>query len=126
MSNIIEAQTLYTYAGKTFSLEVDLTLATQEGDDTGTPINITGWTVALMVKTRNSDSDASAKLTKINTSHNDPTNGITGFTFTPVEMDAVPEGRYVYDIQTKDALGNESVTIQGILNVVSPTRTGHL
>ncbi|MFX1499386.1 MAG: BppU family phage baseplate upper protein [Promethearchaeota archaeon] len=76
----------------------------------GIPFDLTGSTVYITVKERLEDPDSNALIQKTQTTHVDPVNGITSFTFTSADTNFNP-GIYFYDIQVKDT-GDEISTFK--------------
>lgn len=74
--------------------------------DDGDPIDISGWTVTVTVK--ETVGDQSYAIQRTITTHDDPANGLTSFTFTGTDTDGL-QGEYVYDIQI-DTDGGETYT----------------
>ncbi len=78
-------------------------------DQSGEPINITGYTVFFTVKRKGtlkgSDTDTQAIIAKTITVHSDPTEGQTTLTLTNTETTILPTGSFVADIQIKDDSG---------------------
>lgn len=72
-------------------------------DAAGAPIDITGATVTMTVNTDKSPIDDSGAIIKIvQTSHTDPTNGITQLKITNAIGQNLVPGKYWYDIQVID------------------------
>jgi len=84
-------------------------------------INITGYTFYFTVKSSYSDSDATAKINKTITSHNDPTNGQTTVTLSATDTNQTA-GNYYYDIIMKDGSSNVTTLLHGIFKVLSRVR----
>jgi hypothetical protein len=81
-------------------------------DAQGNPLDITGWTVFVTVKEDTSDSDADALISKDITSHDEPKNGKTSFSFTSSETDGIT-GTKEFDVQTKDTANDISTVLRG-------------
>ena len=84
-------------------------------DSNGTAIDITGYTVFFKVKEEfdTDETDANAVISKVITSHSDPTSGITTFSITDTDSDLEPK-RYYYELRYKDtsdliAAGDDAV-----------------
>jgi hypothetical protein len=83
--------------------------------DDGTAWDITDWTFWLTLKESPSDADADATVgPKTNTSHADPTNGITNFELAPSET-ADLHRRYYYDVQQKRPDGSVKTVLYGTI-----------
>jgi hypothetical protein len=80
----------------------------------GTPIDITGYTVVMTIKTGYEVDDDDATLQKEVTSHTDPTNGITDIVITPDEWEDIVAGEYVYDIQITTTTGAVYTPMSGV------------
>ena len=76
-------------------------------DADGNAINLTGATVFLTVKKKQTDPDTAAIIAKKVTSHSQATAGITAVTVTHTDSN-VAVGSYYYDIQLVDS--NTTVT----------------
>ena len=104
-----ETVTLKIVGGNTVNFILTFT------DDAGTAIDITGWTVWMTVKENINDADASAKIQKKVTSHTTPLSGITTITMSATEtaglLTSTTVGRYIHDIQIKNA-SSEIYTIE--------------
>ena len=75
------------------------------------PIDITGYTFLFTVKSKISDTDASAIIKKTITSHSDPTNGVTQIAL--VESDTEDQsGSYLYDFQRLDTSTDRAVILK--------------
>ena len=74
--------------------------------------DITGYTVFFTVKSKTDTAtdDSSALIQKTVSSHTDAVNGQTSIDLTETDTRIDP-GKYVYDIQAKDADGNISSTV---------------
>jgi hypothetical protein len=78
------------------------------------PKDITGWELWVTVKKDMSDADSDAVIQKHVTSHDDPSGGITSFTFTPSDTSAL-SGNYYYDIQLKTDSGETATPLYGTM-----------
>jgi hypothetical protein len=85
-------------------------------DDTGDPIDITGWTVKFTVKEDLDDTDANAIIKKEVTSHFDAANGKTKVQLTHDDTDQAIRN-YYYDIQVKTAADEVFTIMAGLLVV---------
>jgi hypothetical protein len=75
--------------------------------ESGTAIDITGYTLFFTVNASNSPTtDSAAVIEKSVTSHLAPTLGQTRITLAPSDTDSITPGTYYYDIQVKDGSGN--------------------
>lgn len=90
-------------------------------DEDGARQDITGWTVFFTAKTKTSDADASAIISKTITTHTDPTNGETQISLTATDLATV--GRYVYDVQVKTDVGDIKTVLEGNLNIQQDVTT---
>ena len=88
-------------------------------DASNQPINITGATVWLTVsKTSNPSTDDNAVIQKSTTSHSNPTQGESSITLTSNDTE-IAIGRYWYDTQVVDSLGNVTSASKARFIVVS-------
>jgi hypothetical protein len=83
--------------GDTYNLDVQILDANENVFD------LTGCTVFLTVKRNLQDSDSLALINKTITSHTNPTNGETTFSFNASDVNYV--GEFYYDIKIKDSNG---------------------
>jgi hypothetical protein len=75
--------------------------------ESGTAVDITGYTVFFTVNASNSPTtDSAAVIEKSVTSHIAPTLGQTRITLDASDTDAITPGTYYYDIQLKDGSSN--------------------
>lgn len=83
---------------------------------TGTPQNITGWALSWMLKKRQTDTDAAAKVTKTTAggtiSMTTPGSGVCEVGISDTDIDALPAGLYWHELKRTDA-GSETVLIYG-------------
>lgn len=86
-------------------------------DSSGAAINITGATVFLTVKEKLSNIDDDAVIAIDQTTHTDPTHGITQITIDSTTSASLDEKNYFYDIRLKQSGGLISTTDTGIFNV---------
>ena len=82
-------------------------------DQTGAPIDITGWKFFLTMKSSLDDADGSAVIAVDVTAHSDPTNGKTLIKAPDGAADSL-DGDYYYDIQYKDTSGVIETVMSGI------------
>lgn len=94
----------------------DETVTITRQHEDGSPIDITGYTVWLTVKESRSDADADAVVQKQETTHTDPTNGITELTLTAADTEPLA-GSYYYDVQEKTAGGTVNTLLAGVFHV---------
>jgi len=85
----------------------------------GTPEDITGWTVYFIVKENMNDTDDNAKISKVVTSHSDPTSGKTLISLDSSDTD-IDSGVYYYTMDFKDDENHEDVLFRGRLKIVEP------
>jgi hypothetical protein len=78
--------------------------------------DLTGWIIYFTVKSKLSDPDTSAIITKDITDHIDAPNGKTLIELTPEDTD-IDAGSYYYDIITKDTQENISLIANGRMTV---------
>lgn len=95
--------------------DTDLQLTFTDVD--GNPIDLTGGTVYLTVKTRPSDSDDDAVLAKELTEFDTPETGVCIIQIASDEADIAP-GNYFYDVQLK-LNDNIASAKKGIIRVLS-------
>lgn len=76
----------------------------------GDPLDITGYTVFFTVKKNINQTDDQAVISKTNTIHSDPTNGISIITITTSETNDLQPGVYLYDIGYVNATKNVKKT----------------
>jgi hypothetical protein len=87
-------------------------------DENGAAVDITGWSGYWTCKADYNDTDANAKFQIKVTSHTDPTNGITTFTWTNAHTNQ-DVGEYFYDIVfvTNDATAKVYQMVSGKLYI---------
>ena len=90
-------------------------------DEDGAREDITGWTVFFTVKTKSSDVDASAIISKTVTTHTDATNGETQISLTSTDLATV--GRYIYDVQVKTDTGDIKTVVEGNFTITQDVTT---
>ena len=88
----------------------DVTLSLTFKDSAGVAINITAYTVYLLVKRNKYDADAQAVLSKTVTSHTAPTLGQTQIALTNAET-AVLNGSYYYSISYLTGVSGTKKTV---------------
>ena len=84
----------------------------------GAYVDITGWTVFFTAKSKMTDPDASAVISKTITTHTDAENGETEITLTLTDTTLTP-GSYYYDIiiQDDDSPANRHLVLEGKLTI---------
>jgi len=80
-------------------------------DEDGAREDITGWTVFFTVKTKSSDPDATAIISKTVTTHSDAVNGETQLSLTSTDLATV--GRYIFDVQVKTDVADIKTLVEG-------------
>jgi hypothetical protein len=80
---------------------------------TGSPLNITGFSVYFTVKNSISDLDGSAIIQKIVTTHTSPINGSSNFILNNSDTSGLSEKTYFYDIQFKNTSGQRTTVTRG-------------
>ena len=75
-------------------------------DGNGDPIDITGWTLFLTIKTAidNETDDSGAVVTKTVTTHTNPTQGETTVSILDTDTNELNAGDYYYDFQVKKSI----------------------
>lgn len=86
----------------------NVTLSLTFKDAQGVAIDITNYTIYLMLKRNKYDADSAAALSKTITSHSDPTHGITAISLSKTETEAL-NGTYYYDLVYKTANTNGTI-----------------
>jgi hypothetical protein len=87
-------------------------------NETGTPINITGYTLFFTVKEEyTSTTDVDAAISKTITSFTSPTIGNTVINLTNNDTENLTEKDYYYDFQLKDTTGKIASTVRGLFSV---------
>jgi hypothetical protein len=84
----------------------------------GSVVDITGWTIILMVKEKMADADFEAVINKTITVHSDPTQGKSLIRLETTDTDIIPKS-YYYNIKFKDAQSpqNIGIIIRGRLTI---------
>jgi hypothetical protein len=93
------------FAGNDVIVEMEYT------NDDGTPVDLTGCTLFLTAKRKETDDDVDALIAKMWATHTDPTNGITEVALSKEETALV--GRWPTDVQLKDAGGKVRTLVKG-------------
>lgn len=86
-------------------------------DESGTVIDITGWTIFFTVKDVDTEADGTSEISEEITSHTSPTEGLTQILIAAATMAALAPGDYFYDIQIKKADGTIFTILIGKLIV---------
>lgn len=88
-------------------------------DSNGLPLNITGWKIYFTVKLSYDDNatDSSASIAKDITVHTDPLNGKSSVDLSNLDTNISP-GKYIYDIQVKDAQAKIITAVKGTFEVL--------
>jgi hypothetical protein len=98
-------------------------------DSAGTSVNITGYSIYFTVKNKLSyvddSADSDAIISSVTTSHTYATSGTSVLTISSSQTSTVTPGKYIYDIQLKDASNNILTVVAGafILNADVTRRT---
>ena len=89
-------------------------------DGDGVAIDITGWTIFFTIKSAVDDltADTSAVLTKEQTSHTNPTGGLTTLSLADTDTNDLDDEEYWYDFQYKNSSGKIKTIMHGIMTVV--------
>lgn len=91
------------------------TFSITKEDSDGNPVDISGWTFWLTIKSDSEDTDANAAVQKKVTSHTDAANGETEIELTSSDTDDL-QGDYDYDIQYKDGAGDVVTPLYGTIH----------
>lgn len=83
-----------------------------DGDDIA--YDLTGWTIYFTVQESSHQDDTDAVISKTITEHDAPAEGKTTVTLTSDDTKIDP-GRYVYDVQIKNASGDVRTIMSGFL-----------
>ena len=92
--------------GSTFQTSINVT------DDNETPINLTGYSAAAMLRKHYTSSNATSFTTSIS-----PTLGIVTLSMSANTTNAITPGRYVYDCELTDTNGAVTRLVEGIVTV---------
>jgi hypothetical protein len=76
----------------------------------GDALDITGYTVFFTVKKNVNQTDDQAIISKTNTTHSNPTGGISIITITTTDTSSLQPGVYLYDIGYVNAAGTAKKT----------------
>jgi len=85
-------------------------------------IDLTGAAIFFTVKINKADADSEALISVKQTTHTDPTGGLTSITITSSDTDIKVEN-YYYDFQLVDAGGLVTTVLTGIFKVVQDITT---
>ena len=75
-------------------------------DDSGNPLDISGYEFYFTAKTNPSLDDSAASLYLTQTTHSNASGGITSFLISSDNTTSSLAGKYFYDIRFKDTVGN--------------------
>lgn len=92
--------------GASFSTTINVT------DSTDSPINLTGYTGASMMRKHYSSTNAYSFSVSVT-----PLTGIVALSMTANQTALIPSGRYVYDCEMTDSNGTVSRILEGIVTV---------
>lgn len=102
--------------GDAFFLGEDKSLpVTVYQSDGSTAQNITGWSISFMLKKKQTDSDAAAKITKTTASGitlTTPASGLLTISIADTDTDSLAADTYWYEVKRTDA-GFESILTYG-------------
>lgn len=91
-------------------------------------IDITNYTIYVMIKSKKSDADADAKLSKTITTHSDAVNGESEVYLSKADTNSLDIGNYYYSIEYNNGLAgadeSEGVLQSGRLTITRPNRIG--
>lgn len=87
-------------------------------DAAGTAIDITGWTVMLTVKENETDSDDDALIQVTQTSHTNPTGGITSLSIPRSTTESLTPGARYYDVQVLTDDNKVRTITKGTMNIL--------
>ncbi len=93
--------------------------------DSGTAIDITGYTFFFTVKENKTDTDADAKIDKTVTSLSDPTNGEVTIAVSKTDTTlpvSTSTQKYVYDVRMQDTSGKITTILLGNYKIKEPVR----
>lgn len=108
----IDPTTLKMTKGDDYSAKITLT-----DQDTGLPIDITGYEVTFTIKSVYTDTDANAIYQQVVTNHTDPTAGETTISIPNSSSLGFEVRDYVYDVQTKTLGGIVTTILKGTFRV---------
>ena len=109
----VQLEPLYRGNSKVINIRV--------ADSSDSPIDITGDTLILTVKTHKSATTNLYQQT--NTTHSNPTQGLSQFTIPSADSMNFPIATVVFDIQWNRSDGNVFTTTEGTFEVVEPVNT---
>jgi len=100
---------LYIDQGTTFSNIINIT-----DDTTNTPVNIQGYIVSSQIRRSYYSANATANITCTIT---DALDGEITMSMTAANTANIKAGRYLFDVETIDTVGNVSRILEGIITV---------
>lgn len=100
---------LYIDQGTTFSNIINIT-----DDITNTPVNIQGYIVSSQIRRSYYSANPSANITCTIT---DALDGEITMSMTAANTANIKAGRYLFDVETIDTVGNVSRILEGIITV---------
>jgi hypothetical protein len=98
---------LYVDAGSTYSNIISVTASN------GSPLDLTGYTVASQLR----KSYQSSTSYSFNASVHDAANGKIRLQLTPSQSEAIPAGRWLYDVEITSPIGTKTRVVEGIVTV---------
>lgn len=98
---------LFVDAGTTYSNIITVAATT------GQPLDLTGYTVKSQMRKSYSSSTAYNFTASIY----DATAGKVRLQLTPVQSEAIPAGRWLYDVEITSQSGNKTRVVEGIVTV---------
>jgi len=84
--------------------------------ENGIVVDLTGWTIYFIVKSKMSDPDASAVITKTVTTHTDAENGETAVELTSSDTD-LSTGSYYYQLEFLSDESSRKIVMEGRLTI---------
>jgi hypothetical protein len=100
---------LYIDQGTTFSNIINI-----NDDTTNTPVNIQGYIVSSQIRRSYYSANATANITCTITNALD---GEITMSMTAANTSNIKAGRYLFDVETIDTIGNVSRILEGIITV---------
>ena len=82
----------------------------------GIAVDLTGWTISFIAKSKMSDADGSAVITKTITTHTDAENGETAVELTSTDTD-ITVGTYYYQIEFVSDESSRKIVMEGRLTI---------
>ena len=98
---------LFVDAGSSYSNIITV------ASNTGAPLNLTGYTVKSQLR----KSYQSSVAYNFNASVLTPTAGQVRLELTPVQSEAIPPGRYLYDVEITAPTGSRTRVVEGVVTV---------